>query len=233
MSEITLRINGQDLVEEEGQTVLEVAHKHDIDIPTLCHLEGLTDVGSCRLCVVEVKGSRKLMPACILKIENGMEVQTDSEAVQRVRRVIMELIFAERNHVCAVCVADGHCELQDLATKVGMDHVRFPYRHPNLKMDVSHPKFGIDHNRCVLCSRCLRACHELEGAPTWTLTGRGLDTLVATEVNRPWGDASTCSSCGKCIAACPTAALFHQGMTVSEMATDLDRERVLYHGQEN
>ena len=111
----TLRIDGEEVSARSGQTILEVAREHDIDIPTLCHLEGLSDVGACRLCLVEIKGSNKLLPACVTTVFEGMEVSTHTERLQKHRHMILELLFAERNHVCSVCVANGHCELQSLA----------------------------------------------------------------------------------------------------------------------
>ena len=111
----TLTIDGQAVSAQRGQTILEVAKENEIDIPTLCHLDGLGDIGACRLCLVEIKGSNKLLPACVATVSEGMEVTTNSDRLKRYRKNILELLFAERNHVCSVCVANGHCELQSLA----------------------------------------------------------------------------------------------------------------------
>jgi bidirectional [NiFe] hydrogenase diaphorase subunit len=203
----TLTIDGQQVSARRGQTILEVAAEHDIAIPTLCHLDGLSDVGACRLCVVEVTGSNKLQPACVTAVFEGMEVTTKSERLNRHRRMILELLFAERNHVCAVCVANGHCELQAMAQMMGLTHVRLPYRNPSLAVDASHERFTADHNRCILCTRCVRVCAEVEGAHVWDVMGRGIDSLLITDLHQPWGD-STCTRCGKCVQVCPTGALF-------------------------
>jgi bidirectional [NiFe] hydrogenase diaphorase subunit len=211
----TLFIDGKNVSARAGQTILEVAREHGITIPTLCHLEGLSDVGSCRLCVVEVKGSPKLFPACVTSIYEGMEVFTDSERLQKHRRMILELLFAERNHVCSVCVANGHCELQSLAQSQGVTHVRLPYSNPELPVDASHERFTADHNRCILCTRCVRVCAEVEGAHVWDVMGRGTNSMVITDLHDNWGE-STCTRCGKCVQVCPTGALFDKSKVGSD-----------------
>ena len=127
----TLVIDEQEVSARAGQTILEVARENEIDIPTLCHMDGLSEVGACRLCLVEIKGSNKLLPACVATVQEGMEVSTSTERLKKHRRTILELLFAERNHICSVCVANGHCELQTLAQEQGLTHVRLPYRNPN------------------------------------------------------------------------------------------------------
>ena len=213
----TLRIDGLDVSGREEQTILEVAREHGIKIPALCHMDGLTAVGACRLCLVELAGSPRLVPACVTRVEEGMDVTTRSKRLDTYRRMILELIFAERNHVCAVCVANGHCELQTLAQELGMDHVNVAYMDPRVGVDASHKLFGIDHNRCILCTRCVRVCTEIEGARTWGLKGRGVDARVIADFDRPWGESATCTNCGKCVQVCPTGALFEKGTAVAEM----------------
>ena len=216
----TLTMNGKPVSATEDQTLLDVVRENDVPLPTLCYLDGLSDVGACRLCLVEVEGQRKLLPACTTRVEEGMIVRTDTPRLQSYRRMIVELLFAERNHVCSVCVSNGHCDLQQLGYAVGMDHVRFPHKSPNLPVDATHDRFLLDHNRCVLCTRCVRVCDEVEGAHTWDVSGRGSGSRVITDLGEPWGKSDTCTGCGKCVQVCPTGALFDKGRTVAEMRKD-------------
>jgi len=211
----TLVIDGHELSARTGQTILEVARENDIKIPTLCQLEGLSNVGACRLCLVEIKGSNKLLPACVANIHEGMEVTTNSDRLKKHRRMILELLFAERNHICAVCVSNGHCELQAMAKDQGLTHITLPYRNPELTVDASHERFTVDHNRCILCTRCVRVCAEIEGAHVWDVMGRGIDSIVITDLHDPWGESS-CTRCGKCVQVCPTGALFDKSKVGSD-----------------
>lgn len=206
----TLSIDGKPVSAREDETILDLCREHGVPLPTLCHLEGLSAVGACRLCLVEVKGSPKLQPACTLRAEEGQEITTNSERLKRYRRQIVELLFAERNHVCAICVVNGRCELQQVAYDVGLDHVRYQYRHPPTELDASHARFMVDQGRCILCTRCVRVCDELEGAHTWDVAGRGASSRVITDLAQPWGKSESCTSCGKCVQVCPTGALFEK-----------------------
>lgn len=217
MAILTLTIDDQQVSGTEQETLLEVARQHGIAIPTLCHLDGLADVGACRLCLVEIEGSSRLAAACTTHPQEGMVVRTDTARLRRYRRTIIEFLASEGNHHCAVCVSNQHCELQDLAYLVGLEHVRVPYLYPKRRLDASHCDFVMDPNRCVLCTRCVRVCHEVEGAHTWDLAGRGIESRVIADLAQPWGAAESCTSCGKCVFVCPTGALFDKGATVAEM----------------
>jgi bidirectional [NiFe] hydrogenase diaphorase subunit len=219
----TLTIDDQHVTAREGETILAAAREAGIDVPALCHLDGVGEGAACRLCLVEIDGSPKLQAACVTVVAEGMVVRTATERLAKYRRMTLELFFAERNHVCAVCVANRHCELQDLAVKLGMDHVRFDYLSPKCDVDVTHRLFGIDHNRCILCTRCVRTCDEIEGAHTWDVMGRGTESRIIADMGQPWGESVTCTSCGKCVQACPTGALFRKGVTVEEMTRDRRR----------
>ena len=163
-----------------------------------------------------------LVPACLTKADEGMVVTTHSERLQSHRRMIVELLFAERNHVCSICVVNGYCELQDLGKAVGMDHVRFDYMSPVQEIDASHDRFALDNNRCVLCQRCVRVCDEVEGAHTWDIMGRGETTQVITDLAAPWGESQSCTGCGKCVQVCPTGALFEKIRPRAEMIKSKD-----------
>ena len=223
MSVTTLKINGVDVAVETGSSILQAAKEAGIRIPTLCHLEGVSEVSACRLCMVEIARSDRLFQSCITKVTEGMEVYTHTEKIQEYRRMLLELLFAEGNHVCAICVANGNCELQDLAIEVGMDHTRYPYRFPRREVDLSHPQFGIDHNRCILCTRCVRVCAEIEGAHVWDVGFRGENAKIISGLNQPWGDVEACTSCGKCVEACPTGTIFRKGSTTGEKESDRTR----------
>jgi bidirectional [NiFe] hydrogenase diaphorase subunit len=214
----TLTIDGRPVSGREDESILEVARENNIQIPTLCNLRGLHSVGACRLCLVEIKGSGRLFPACVTVVREGMEVSTKSDRLAKYRRMILELLFAERNHICSVCVSNGRCELQSLAESHGMTCVRMPYRYPSVEVDATHERFVVDHNRCILCTRCVRVCDEIEGAHTWDVMGRGIDAQVISDLSQPWGDSPTCTSCGKCVHVCPTGALVEKGKSVAEMS---------------
>jgi bidirectional [NiFe] hydrogenase diaphorase subunit len=226
MAAKTFTIDGKLVSADETATILEAAGDAGVAIPTLCHLEGVYDVGACRLCLVEVKGIPKLLPACTTRVAEGMEIHTDTERLRKYRRMILELLFAERNHVCAVCVANGQCELQALACRLGMDHVRYEYNFPRWEVDTTHNLFGMDHNRCILCTRCVRVCWHIEGAGTKNVSGRGAKSRIISDLNQAWGTSDTCTRCGKCVMSCPTGALFAKGVTVGE--SERDRTRLEY-----
>ncbi|QKF83228.1 bidirectional hydrogenase complex protein HoxU [Halarcobacter ebronensis] len=213
----TFKIDDMDVTGRSDATILEVARDHGIKIPTLCHLEGLSSVGSCRICLVEVKGSKNLVPACTSKIKEGMEVITNSEKIASHRKMVLSMIFAERTHTCSVCVSNGHCELQDQAIELGLEHSYVPYIHKHFEIDASHKDYVYDPNRCILCTRCVRVCDEVEGAHALDIFGRGIDSKIIHDMDEPWAQSESCTSCGKCVQVCPTGALFEKGLSATEM----------------
>lgn len=214
---LTFKIDDRDVSAREDETILSVARQNNIYIPTLCHLDGLSERGACRLCIVEIKGNPKLLPACVTRARQDMEIITNSERVIAYRKKILELLFSERNHVCSVCVSNGHCELQALSVQLGMTHVHYDYLYPRHSIDATHNRFVVDHNRCVLCQRCVRVCDEVEGAHTKDIMGRGITARIITDMNQPWGTSETCTGCGKCVHVCPSGALTEKGKSVAEM----------------
>lgn len=218
MKAVTCTINGQDISAADANSVLAVAREHGIAIPVLCHWPGAEAVAACRLCLVEIEGVSRLQPACVTRVTPGMVIHTTSPQLRAHRKLILELLLAERSHPCAVCVANGVCTLQRLAAEHGVDHLRFEPPVQAWPLDVSHATFGLDHARCVLCTRCVRVCNEQEEAGTLQVIGRGSAARISVDYDAPWGEARSCTACGRCVAACPTGALFEK--TYRRAATD-------------
>ena len=172
-------------------------------------MKGLTPWGGCRMCIVEIKGSPKAVPSCATPATDGSVVVTNSPHLRQLRRLTLELLFSERNHICPICPMNkGDCDLQQSAYKFGIDSIRYPYLYPALPEDVSGKYFGLDHNRCILCTRCVRTCDEIEGVHTLDIGNRGVKNQIVVDLNVTFGESTTCTSCGSCVAACPTGALF-------------------------
>jgi len=217
MNTITLIVDDKKIVTEAGKTILDVCKENGIEILTMCHLKGIADIGACRLCMVEIEGTPRLMSACTTKVADNMVVRTQTEKIKRYQRITAELLFAERNHMCAVCVANGNCELQELGYKVGLDHIRYPHLFPQCETDTSHEWFVIDHNRCIMCTRCVRVCAEVEGAFNWDVKNRGHQVRIISDFDTPWGESTTCTSCGKCLHACPTGAIWPKAIVQGQL----------------
>lgn len=213
----SFKIDGVDVTGQSNQTILEVARENSIEIPTMCYLEGLSRVGSCRMCLVEIKGLKELTPACTAKIKEGMEVTTSSEQIKDSREMILSMMFSERSHTCSVCVANGDCELQSKSVELPLEHSQVPYLNQRFAIDASHKNFVNDPNRCILCTRCIRVCDEIEGAHALDLAGRGLNTRVIHDMDEPWALSQSCTSCGKCVYVCPTGALYEKDITEEEV----------------
>jgi formate dehydrogenase major subunit len=207
MKEITLKIDGKEVKGKEGDTILDVCKANGIYIPTLCYLEGLTPYGGCRLCVVEIEGEKKLHTACTYPAKDGLIVRTNTETLKKYRKRIIELLFAEKNHYCMFCEKSGNCELQELAYRFQLYNLSLPMINPKLPLDSSGKYFAIDHNRCILCSRCIRACDEIVGLHVLDFSERGNRTVVAADFKEPI-DKSICIECGLCMQVCPTGAIF-------------------------
>jgi len=205
---LKLKINGDEVSVPEGTTVLKAAKDCGVIIPTLCNLDGLTPYGGCRLCLVEISGSPKLFPACITPVSSGMEIVTNSERLKDYRKMAVQMLLSERTHICSVCVANDHCELQALAKELGVDHVMFERNWTRDPVDSTHDFLVIDRNRCILCTRCIRVCDQIEGVHTLDLKLRGKDSQVVMDLDEDWVNSCSCTSCRKCAKVCPVGAIY-------------------------
>ncbi len=213
---IKLKIDGLDVEAAEGTMILEAAKSAGIIIPTLCALDGCTPYGGCRLCMVEIQGSPKLFAACVTPVNAGMDVVTNSDKLKEYRKMALQLILAERTHICSVCVANNACELQKLANELGVDHVMFEREWPREHVDSTHDFLVLDRNRCILCTRCVRVCDEIEGVHTLDLMHRGKDEQVIIDADQPWGESVSCTSCRKCAKVCPVGAIYVESEGLAE-----------------
>jgi formate dehydrogenase major subunit len=207
--EIRLTIDGKKCTGTAGQTILEIATANQVYIPTLCYLKNLSAWGGCRMCIVEIVGSPKIAPACATPAVDGATVIVNSDRLYQLRRATLELLFSERNHICPFCAMNkGDCELQQMGYRLEMESIRFPYLYPALETDSSGKFFALDHNRCILCTRCVRTCDEVEGVHTLDVCARGEHNRIVADLASTLGDSETCTLCGACVAACPTGALY-------------------------
>lgn len=203
---VNLKINGMPLSVPSGSTVLEAARMAGIDIPTLCYLKGLNEIGACRMCVVEVKGARSLAAACVYPVNEGMEVLTNTEKVRKSRKMTLEMLLSVHNRDCLACSRSGSCEFQTLCNEMGItESGRFDGVKPDASRDESTLHLVRDNSKCILCRRCVAACAEQHVAVIGP-NNRGFDTHIASPFERPLSEVP-CVSCGQCTAVCPTGAL--------------------------
>lgn len=206
---ITIEVNKQKVEAQPGETLLTAMRRAGINIPTLCHIDGLGPTGACRLCVVEVEGQRNLMPSCAFPVAEGMKVRTHSPRVMRARKTIVELLLAAHPDDCNYCVRNGCCELQDLAAELGVRQRRYVGAKNDYHVDLSSPSIVRDPAKCILCGRCVRVCEEIQGVAAIDFVGRGSRTRVSTAFEQGL-NVSSCINCGQCIMVCPTGALREQ-----------------------
>jgi formate dehydrogenase major subunit len=219
---IHLTIDGKQIEVAEGTTVLRAAQHNGIHIPTLCDHPHLAPYGGCRLCLVEVKGARTLMPSCTIPASEGMEVTTSTPKITEARKFVLSMIFSERNHFCPYCqVSGGDCELQNSAYEQDMTHWMIQPNWSTFRVDASHPWFTHEANRCILCRRCVRTCNEMVGNNTLGIEMRGASSMIIADLNVPLGE-STCISCGMCVQNCPTGAMMDNRSAYLGLAKDAE-----------
>ena len=206
---VTLEIDGTPVAVPEGTSIMRAAAEAGITIPKLCATDMLDSFGSCRMCLVEIEGQKGTPSSCTTPVIDGMKVSTQTERLARLRRGVMELYISDHPLDCLTCAANGDCELQDMAGVVGLRDVRYGYQgdnHLDLAKDDSNPYFTYDPSKCIVCSRCVRACDEVQGTFAITIEARGFESRVAAGMSEDFFD-SECVSCGACVQACPTATL--------------------------
>ena len=206
---VTLTIDGRDITVAEGTSVMRAAFEAGIKVPKLCATDSLESFGSCRVCLVEIEGRRGYPSSCTTPVEAGMSVTTQSDQLAKIRRGVMELYISDHPLDCLTCPTNGDCELQSTAGEVGLRDVRYGFageNHTQLEKDESSPYFTFDSSKCIVCSRCVRACEETQGTFALTISGRGFDSRVSVGAESDFL-SSDCVSCGACVAACPTATL--------------------------
>ncbi len=211
-AQVTIKIDGFDVTVPEGTSVMRAAATIGVSIPKLCASDSLNAYGSCRLCLVEIEGRAGTPASCTTLVSPGMSVVTGNERLRKLRKGVMELYISDHPLDCLTCAANGDCELQDAAGEVGLRDVRYGYQgenHLKSEKDRSNPYFDYDPSKCIVCSRCVRACEEVQGTFALTVAGRGFDSRIAAGQNEPFM-TSECVSCGACVQACPTATLIEK-----------------------
>ena len=212
---INLIIDNQPVSVPEGTTILQASKKVGIDIPTLCFLKDINEIGDCRMCIVKVEGRRGFATSCIQKVEEGMVVKTHTPEIIEARHVMLDLIISNHNKDCLTCSRMGHCELQTLASKFGIQRIEFDGEKTEHTVDDLSPSIVREFDKCILCRRCVAVCKKIQQVGAIDCVGRGFESSVSTSYNQSLKD-SNCTYCGQCIQACPTAAL-HEKQTTDEL----------------
>ncbi|HWT76532.1 MAG TPA: NADH-dependent [FeFe] hydrogenase, group A6 [Mobilitalea sp.] len=225
METVNIKINGMPIQAPKGSTILEAAKLACIDIPTLCYLKEINEIGACRICVVEVKGARSLVASCMYPISEGMEITTNSPKVLASRKKTLELILSDHDRKCLSCVRSGNCELQKLCNDLKVENeYLYDGERTRYELDDSSAHMVRDNNKCILCRRCSAVCDKLQGIGVIGANERGFDTNISCAFDMGLGDTS-CVSCGQCIAVCPTGALSEKDYTDEVFAALADSDK--------
>ncbi len=212
--DVTVEIDGMPVTVNAGTSIMRAARENGVAVPKLCATDNLKAFGSCRLCLVEIEGRKGYPASCTTPVEDGMKIRTQSPALADLRRNVMELYISDHPLDCLTCSANGDCELQDMAGAVGLRDVRYGFdgeNHLDAGVDASNPYFQFDASKCIVCSRCVRACDEVQGTFALTIEGRGFESKVSASASEAFID-SECVSCGACVQACPTATLMEKSI---------------------
>ena len=224
MEMVNIKINNMPLSVPKGISILEAARMAGIEIPTLCYLKKINEIGACRICMVEVKGARSLVTACVYPVNEGMEIFTNTERVRKSRKMTLELILSTRDRKCLSCVRSGTCELQQLCKEFGVDDEgRFDGANPVHEYDDSAIHMIRDNGKCILCRRCVAAC-QAQHISVIGANARGFDTHIGSAFERPL-DSVACVSCGQCIVNCPTGAIYEKDDTAKVLEAINDPEK--------
>lgn len=227
MADVNIKINGNDYTVPAGSTILEAARIAGINIPTLCYLKEINAIGACRICVVEVKGARSLVAACVYPVNEGMEIFTNTPKVIESRKMTLELLLSNHKKECLACVRSGSCELQTLCHDYGIeDENAFAGVTNKYTIDASATHMRRDNEKCVLCRRCVAVCEKNQGVAVIGANNRGFDTCISCAFDYDLGDVA-CISCGQCITACPTGALYERDDTQKVFDAIEDPEKIV------
>ena len=205
-NKLSLSIDGKEVQASAGQTILEVARENNIYIPSICQYAKTTNVGACRVCVVEVAGARTLVASCCMPISPGMVIKTDTPAVKAAQKLVVELLWSSGDHNCLTCEQNGSCELQNLIYWLGIEKPRFDIVSPGYDIEKTNSMIQRDLNKCVLCGRCIRACNEIQVNEVLDFSRRGYRSKVGPAFDTDYID-SECFFCGECVDACPVGAI--------------------------